>query len=133
MLRVMSAIGSYRPADIRNIVLLGHTGAGKTPLAEAILHRCGQITRMGTVAEHNTTSDFEPEAKAHGISTSSSILFAMREGREINLLDTPGAPELVGQALAALPAVETAVIVVNAAAGIELGTRRLFHAAGEAG
>src|SRR5688500_5140322 len=102
----VSAIGSHRPADIRNIVLLGHTGAGKTTLAEAILHRCGAITRMGSVTEGTTTADFEPEAKAHGISTSSSLLFAMREGREINLIDTPGAPELVGQALAALPAVD---------------------------
>ena len=129
----MSAIGSYRPADIRNIVLVGHTGAGKTTLAEAILHRCGAITRMGSVEAATTTSDFDPESRAHKISTGSTLLFAMHEGREINLIDTPGAPELFGQALAALPAVETAVIVVNAAAGIELGTRRLFHAAGEMG
>ena len=129
----MSAIGSYRPADIRNIVLVGHTGAGKTTLAEAILHRCGAITRMGSVEAATTISDFDPESRAHKISTGSTLLFAMREGREINLIDTPGAPELFGQALAALPAVETAVIVVNAMAGIELGTRRLFHAAGELG
>jgi elongation factor G len=129
----MSAIGSYRPADIRNIVLLGHTGSGKTTLAEAILHRCGQITRMGSVQEGNTTADYEPEAKAHGFSTSSTLLFAMHQGREINLIDTPGAPELIGQALAALSAVETAVIVVNATAGIELGARKLYHAAGEMG
>ena len=123
---------SYRPKDIRNIVLLGHGGAGKTTLAEAILHRCGAIARMGSVEQASTTSDFEPEARSHQHSTNSSLLFATRAGREINILDTPGHPELVGYALAALPAVETAVLVVNATTGIEHGTRRLFLAAGEA-
>lgn len=129
----MSPIGNYRPGDIRNIALVGHTGSGKTTLAEAILHRCGVITRMGSVDTDSTVSDFEPESRAHKISTASTLLFGTHEGREINLIDTPGAPELLGQALAALPAVETAVIVVNATAGIELGTRRLYHAAGEMG
>jgi len=124
---------SYRPEDIRNVVLLGHGGSGKTTLAEAILHRCGAITRMGSVEDATTTSDYEPEAKAHHYSTNSSLLFAGSAGREINLIDTPGHPELVGTTLAALTAVETAILVVNAANGIEFNTRRLFHAAGEAG
>lgn len=124
---------SYRPEDIRNVVLLGHGGSGKTTLAEAILHRCGAITRMGSVDDATTTSDFEPEAKAHHYSTNSTLLFAGYEGREINLIDTPGHPELVGTTLATLPAVETAILVVNAMNGIEFNTRRLFHAAGEAG
>src|SRR5262245_44094856 len=130
---MMNGAASFRPEDIRNIVLLGHAGAGKTTLAEAILHRCGTITRMGSVEAATTTSDFEPEARAHGCSTSSTLLFATYQGREINLIDTPGSPEFVGQALAAMPAVETAVVVVNAATGIELNTRRLYHAAGELG
>jgi elongation factor G len=129
----MSKQPGFQPEALCNIVLLGHTGAGKTTLAEAILHRCGAIKRTGSVTDATTVSDFEPEARAHHHSTSSSLLFGTTEGRQINLIDTPGAPELIGHALAALPAVETAVIVVNAAAGIEIGTRRLFHAAGEAG
>jgi elongation factor G len=129
----MNGVASFRPDEIRNIVLLGHAGAGKTTLAEAILHRGGAITRMGSIETASTAGDFEPEARAHGHSTSSTLLFATYQGREINLIDTPGSPEFVGQALAALPAVETAVIVVNAATGIELNTRRLFHAAGELG
>jgi elongation factor G len=98
-----------------------------------MLHKAGVITRMGTVEEANTTSDFEPEAKAHKHSTASTLLFATYQGKEINLIDTPGYPDFVGQALAAMPAVETAVIVVNAENGIEVNTRRLYHAAGEMG
>ena len=129
----MNKAQSFRPGDLRNVVLLGHGGSGKTTLAEAILHRCGAISRMGSVDDASTTSDYEPEAKEHRHSTNSTLLFATHEKREINLLDTPGHPEFVGYALSALPAVETAVIVVNAVTGIEFNTRRLFHAAGEAG
>jgi len=129
----MAGVGSYKPGDIRNIVLLGHGGAGKTTLAEAMLHRCGMTARMGSVEEANTQSDFEPEARQHKHSTSSTLLFASRQGKELNFIDTPGYPDFIGQALAALPAVETAVIVVNAQAGIETNTRRLYHAAGEMG
>ena len=129
----MPSVGSYRPGDIRNKVLVGHGGAGKTTLAEAMLHRCGIITRMGAVEEGNTVSDFEPEAKQHKHSTCSTLLFATHQGKEINLIDTPGYPDFIGQALASLPAVETAVIVVNAETGIETNTRRLYHAAGEMG
>lgn len=124
---------SFRPEDLRNLVLLGHGGAGKTTLVEAMLLRTGAITRLGSVEGQSTTSDFEPEARAHHHSTSSSILFTTHEGVELNLIDTPGHPEFVGSALAALPAVETALVVVNAATGVEFNTRRLFHAAGEAG
>jgi elongation factor G len=129
----MTKVAGFQPESIRNVVLLGHAGSGKTTLAEAVLHRCGAITRMGSVDAATTISDYEPEARQHHHSTSSTLLFATCEGREINLIDTPGSPELVGHALAALPAVETAVIVVNAVAGVELGTRRFFHAAGDAG
>lgn len=131
--RYMPAVAAFRPGDIRNIVLVGHGGSGKTTLAEAMLHRCNVTTRMGSVEEGNTTSDFEPEARQHKHSTSSTVLFATYEGKEINLIDTPGYPDFIGQALAALPAVETAVIVVNAQAGVEVNTRRLYHAAGELG
>jgi elongation factor G len=129
----MTKVPQVRSQDLRNIVLVGHGGAGKTTLAEAILHRSGAITRLGSIEEESTTSDFEPEAKLHKHSTNSTLLFATADGREVNLIDTPGHPDFVGLALAALPAVETAVVVVNGAAGIEFNTRRLFHAAGEAG
>jgi elongation factor G len=129
----MTQARAFRPEDIRNIVLLGHGGSGKTTLAEAILHKTHTITRMGSVDDASSVSDFEPEAKARHHSTSSTVLFAHHEKREINIIDTPGHPEFIGAPLAALTAVETAVIVVGATTGIELNTRRLFHAAGEAG
>src|SRR6185436_12825357 len=91
----------------------------------------GMITRLGDIEHANTVSDFEPEARAHGHSTSSTLLYATHQGRELNVIDTPGAPDFLGSALAALPAVETAVIVINAQSGIEFNTRRLYAAAGE--
>ena len=127
----MQAPSGFRPQDIRNIALLGHAGSGKTSLSEAILHRCGAISRLGSVETDSTTSDFEPEARARHHSTSATLLFATHEGRELNLLDTPGLPDFIGQALASLAAVETAVLVINAQNGIEFNTRRLYAAAGE--
>ncbi|MFO0722307.1 MAG: elongation factor G [Myxococcota bacterium] len=129
----MNKAHAFRPADIRNIALLGHGGSGKTTLAEAMLHSAHAITRMGSVDDGSTTSDYLPEAKARHHSTSSSLLFANYELREVNIIDTPGHPEFIGAPLAALSAVETAILVVSATTGIELNTRRLFHAAGEAG
>jgi elongation factor G len=124
---------NYRPQDIRNIALVGHGGVGKTTLGEALLHRTGAIARMGSVADATTVADFEPEARAHMHSTHASLLFGTWEGREINIIDTPGHPEFIGHALAALPAVETAVVVVDAVVGVQTNTRRLFEAAGELG
>jgi elongation factor G len=124
---------TFKPEDIRNIAFVGHAGVGKTTLAEAIAHRCGVTTRMGSIEEANTISDFEPETRQHKHSTNSVLMFVNYQQREINLIDTPGYPDFVGQALAALPAVETAVIVINAQQGIEFNARRLYHAAGEMG
>ncbi len=129
----MPSVPSFRPQDIRTIALIGRAGAGKTTLAEALLHRLGAITRMGSVEDANTISDFEPEAQKHHHSISATLLFATKDGREINVIDTPGHPDFVGHALAALPAVETAVLVIDAGAGIDLATRRLYNAAGEFG
>src|SRR5271156_6343721 len=130
---IVSNMPSFKPEDIRNITFIGHAGAGKTTLAEAIVHRCGVTTRMGSIEEANTISDFEPEARQHKHSTNSVLLFVNYQQHEINLIDTPGYPDFIGQALASMPAVETAVIVVNAQQGLEFNARRLYHAAGEMG
>lgn len=119
--------------DIRNIVLLGHGNSGKTSLAEAILHKTGVTNRLGSIDEKNTVSDFDEEEKSRGNSIHSSLLYANHNGKLINLIDTPGYPDFIGGALPAIPAADTAVIVINAANGIEMNTRKLFQAATAAG
>jgi elongation factor G len=119
--------------DIRNIVLLGHGGAGKTSLAESILHKCGAINRLGSVTDKNTVSDFDDEEKARGNSIHSALMYVTHADKLINIIDTPGYPDFVGGALQSIPAAETAVIVINASAGIEINTRKMFATATAAG
>jgi elongation factor G len=120
-------------SDIRNIVLLGHGSSGKTSLTEAILHAAGAINRLGSVDEKNTTADYDEEEKSRGHSIHSALAFANRDGKLINIIDTPGYPDFVSPALSSIPAIETAVLVISASAGIEMNTRKLFHAATSAG
>jgi elongation factor G len=115
--------------DIRNIVLLGHGGAGKTSLAEAILHKTGATNRLGSVDDKTSICDYYDEEKGHGHSIKSSVVHTEYAGKLINIVDTPGYPDFVGPAIKAIPAVETAVIVISAAGGIETNTRKLFEAA----
>lgn len=115
--------------DIRNLSLFGHTGSGKTTLLEALLAAAGAITSSGSVERGDTVSDHDPQEKAMGHSLAATLTHLEWAGHWINLLDTPGLPDLAGRALATLPAVETAAIVINAAAGIESGTRRMMAAA----
>ncbi|MBN1123624.1 MAG: elongation factor G [Sedimentisphaerales bacterium] len=116
--------------DIRNVVLLGHGGAGKTSLAEAILHAAGMTNRLGTVDDKSTVSDFDEEEKERGNSIHSAVMYANYNGKKINLIDTPGYPDFVGAALQSIPAADTAILVINASAGIEVTTRKMFEAAG---
>lgn len=115
--------------DIRNIVLLGHGNSGKTSLAEAMLHTAGVINRLGSIDEKNTVSDFDDEEKDRGNSIHSSLMHFQHNNKLINLIDTPGYPDFIGPAIVSIPAAETAVIVINAAAGIEMNTRKLFQLA----
>lgn len=113
-------------ADIRNIALVGHAAAGKTTLVERLLHDAGVTHgRIGTVEEGSTVSDFEPEEKHHKHSLSSSLLQFMVEGKKINLVDTPGYPDFIGQAITALPAVDLAAIVIDASRGVQNVSRRM--------
>ncbi len=115
--------------DIRNLALLGHAGSGKTTLVEALLAAAGEIGAAGSVERGDTVADFDPQEKAMGHSLHAALVHLEWAGHWINLLDTPGLPDLSGRAVIALPAVDTAAIVINAAAGIESGTRRMMDAA----
>jgi len=118
--------------DIRNIVFLGHGGAGKTSLAEAILHKTGATNRLGSVDDKTSVCDYYDEEKEHQHSISSAVVHAEYSGKLINIIDTPGYPDFIGPAIKAIPAAETAIIVINAAAGIETNTRKLFESATQA-
>ena len=122
---------SYTTADIRNVLLVGHGGCGKTTLADALLFAAGAVTRKGSVADGSSFSDFEKEEKEHGHSIYSSVLHLDHQGKRINLIDAPGSPDLIGHAIAAMPAVETVAVVVNAQSGIEVVTRRMMEFAKE--
>ena len=118
--------------DIRNIVLLGHGGSGKTSLAEAILYKTGATNRPGSVDDKTSICDYYEEEKLHQHSIISAVAHTEYSGKLINIIDTPGSPDFLGPAISAIPAAETAVIVISAAAGIETNTRKLFDIAAKA-
>ncbi|MHC4573445.1 MAG: elongation factor G [Planctomycetota bacterium] len=115
--------------DIRNVVLLGHGSSGKTSLAEAILHETGATSRLGSVDEKSSICDYYDEEKEHQHSIQSAVVHTGHAGKLINIIDTPGYPDFTGPAITAIPAAETAVIVISAPAGIEINTRKLFELA----
>ena len=122
---------TYTTADIRNIALVGHGGSGKTCLAEALLYKAGVIHSVGQIEKKTTVADFTDEEHTHGHSLFNAVLHADYQDKHINLIDTPGYPDFIGQSLCALPAVETVAVVINAAAGIEPVTRRMMARAQE--
>jgi elongation factor G len=126
-------MAKYKVEDIRNIALVGHRAAGKTSLADALLFKAGAVDRRGSVDEETSVSDYDEEEHKRKFSIDTSILHLEHKGKQIHLLDTPGYPEFVGAALGALPAVETALVVISAPNGIEVNTRRMFAEAGRRG
>jgi elongation factor G len=119
----------YTTESIRAVALVGHGGAGKTTLAEALLFKAGAINAKGSVEKGNTVCDFDAQEKSAGHSLNSALVNFAWEGVHVHLLDTPGYPDFSGQATAALAGVDTAVVVINAQTGIELATERMMHAA----
>ncbi len=116
---------------IRNVALVGHRGAGKTSLHEALLFQAGSVSRLGNVAEGTTVSDSEDDEQARRMSISAHLSSFHWQDRKINLIDTPGEPSFVADALGAMQVCESAVFVVNAVMGVEVGTQRLFKQAAE--
>jgi elongation factor G len=121
----------YTTENICNITLVGQSGSGKTTLVEALLHQAGTISSLGKVENGNTVCDFDPLEKEYQHSLSAAIVSIDQAGKHINLIDTPGYPDLMGLSLSTLVAVETAAVVINAAAGIELVTRRMLERAAQ--
>ena len=111
----------YDMKKIRNLLFIGASGAGKTTLAEQIFHLTHTTTRLGKIDEGNTVMDFDPEEAAKKMSLGLSIGFVNHKDHKFNLLDAPGYPDFVGDAIVALPAVENALIVANATGGYEVG------------
>lgn len=116
---------------IRNVALVGHRGSGKTSLHEALLYTAGAVNRLGQVTEGTTFSDADPDEKARQMSISAALAAFEWQERKVNLLDTPGEPSFVADALGALRVCESAIFVVNAVMGVEVSTTRLWQRAAE--
>ncbi|MGH2834209.1 MAG: GTP-binding protein, partial [Solirubrobacteraceae bacterium] len=122
-----------RPAAdrIRNVALVGHRGAGKTSLHEALLLEAGLSSRLGSVTDGTTVSDSDPDEQARQMSISTTLSSFQWRERKINLLDTPGEPSFLADALGALRVCESAIFVVNSVMGVEVSTARLWTHAQE--
>src|SRR4030042_1364197 len=115
----------YEMEKIRNVALFGHGDSGKTSLAEAMLFNAGVIKRMGRVDEGSTISDFDPDEQKRGISVSATPLVMEWNGFKINLVDTPGFADFIGEVTSTLRVIDGAVFVISAVAGVE-GQTGLF-------
>jgi elongation factor G len=120
----------HKAADrIRNVALIGHRGCGKTSLHEAMLFEAGATRRLGRVEDASTVSDSEPDEQARKMSIGAAVAGFEYDGREINLIDTPGEPSFVADAAAALRVADAAVVVISGVAGVEVQTERLWQRA----
>ncbi|HEY7667592.1 MAG TPA: elongation factor G [Actinomycetota bacterium] len=126
-------MNSYEAKDIRNVLLVGHGGSGKTSLLEAMLFTSGAITRMGTVEDGSTVSDHDPDEQRKGISVSLSMAPVEWNGVKINVLDAPGYADFVGDLRSAIRAADAVIVVVSAVDGVEVQTEAAWELAVEAG
>lgn len=122
-----------RVEDFRNIAVCGHGSSGKTTLVDNLLVKTGAVTSQPSVDNGTSICDFDEEEKHHKHSIEASIVHFDHAGKRFNLIDTPGYPDLIGQTVGALHAVETALITIDAHAGIKVNTRRVWQEAGDAG
>ncbi|MCU0309063.1 MAG: elongation factor G [Thermoleophilia bacterium] len=126
-------MAAHDPAKIRNIAVVGHRGTGKTSLVEALLYASGAVTRLGTVADGNTVCDYDDDEKRRGMSISAAITHEVWRGVKLNLIDTPGEPSFLADTFGAIMAADASLVVVNATAGVEVQTERVWNRAREAG
>lgn len=118
---------TYKTHEIKNVALTGGKGSGKTTLAEAMMLECGVIKRRGTVEAGNTVSDYFPVEKEYGYSVFSTVFNAEFNGKKLNVIDCPGADDFIGNAYTALGVTDTAILLVSAEGGVEVGTLNTFR------
>ena len=124
----------YYPADrVRTVALMGHSGAGKSSLAEAMLFDTGALTRLGRVEDGNSVSDYDPEEKRRGISISLTVIPVEWQGTKLTIVDAPGYLDFVGDEYSAAAAADAALIVINSVSGVEVGTEIAWQVAEDAG
>ena len=119
-------MAKYKTEQIRNVALLGHGGAGKTTLTEALLLKTGAIGRLGRVEDHTTVSDWDPEEHRRGISVNLSVVPIEFDNLKLNLIDAPGYQDFVGEVISALQAAEAGLVVVDAVSGCQVGTELAY-------
>ncbi len=124
---------AYPPAKVRNVALVGHGGAGKTTLCEALALCAGAISRAGRVEDGSTLSDFEPEEHSHHMSTSAALVALEWRGHKVNVIDCPGYADFVAEALGALSVADLVVVVLSAVDGVEVQTEAMWKAASQLG
>jgi len=124
---------TYHITDIRNVALAGHGASGKTSLADALLFSAGATSRKGSVDEGTSTLDIDEEEKRRHFTIDCHLGHLAWDGKQVHLIDTPGYPDFIGNALSALAAVENVVVAVSGPSGIEVNTRRVFQEAGRLG
>ena len=121
----------YDTESIRNVALVAHSGAGKTSLAEALYFVTGKASRLGRVEEHNTISDYDPDEHERGMSINLAAVACEWNRSKINIIDTPGYADFVGEVISGLNAADAAAVLVDATAGIEVGTEIVWRLASD--
>jgi elongation factor G len=124
-------MNEYTADKVRNIVLVGHSSSGKTSLAEALLFDTGAVNRLGKVDDNTSVSDFDPEEQRRKISINTSLIPCEWNGYKINVLDTPGYVDFVGDVKSALRVADCVIVVVDAVSGVEVGTELVWQYADE--
>jgi elongation factor G len=119
-------VKEYAPGEIRNVAVVGHQECGKTILCESLLFSAGAISRLGKIEDGNTTMDAAPEEIERKISIQSALAFCEHNGAKINIIDTPGYEDFVGEVLCALDVVESAILPIRSDGGVEVGTEKVW-------
>ena len=124
-------MNEYKADRVRNILLVGHSSSGKTSLADALLFNTGAVTRLGKVDDNTSVSDFDPEEQRRKISINTTVIPCEWNGYKVNVLDTPGYVDFVGEVKSALRVADCAIVVVDAVSGVEVGTELVWQYADE--